>query len=378
MAGSTMEHRNAGHPRGGRAPAARLAGTLLVGAAAALGPGSAAYANPITFTERVPAADSGTGSVSASGSLGTLQFGPLASDCTPTNPPSHGNVVLTFWFYGDTVDVLPFTSPVAGAEILKGNAFVRVEDAATRMLLAQGQFVAADGIFVSADDTNFGVGFGSNGAAPGTSGFPGQVAYPYAQRKTSAPMTLQSDVDITGFATSCVNFPGSCGVPLHLATTAGDLVLCPVTLTSDDHQTGRFTARTGPPVYFLAFSRLSFDIVRGATAAVRANFQLAPVSDGIDPVAEGVTIAFGTSTLDVPLKLQIPPGSFQRSRNGSYVFEGAVGGVPVDARLAPQGGGWSFQLETSGPLIGLAGEVTVGLTIGNDTGTAPAAVNDDD
>lgn len=139
------------------------------------------------------------------------------------------NELLTFTFTGDTSNVLSFTSPVNGDEILVGSATFSVTDLTTHAVVAQGTFAPSDGIFVSIDNVNGGVGFGSGGVAPSNPSFPGNPAYPLGLFGDPSFLTydLLSDTSISGTANalSCLGFPTSCISPTALATTAGPLIL---------------------------------------------------------------------------------------------------------------------------------------------------------
>ncbi len=202
----------------------------------ALGIASRASAEPVVYEEVIKSAG-GSAGASPSGSLGSVIFGGTFND-----------VILVFRMRSDTADVMPFTSPVNGAENVVGVASVEVKDAATGAVMAHGDFLNSDGIFVSADNVNGGVGFGSAGAAPGAAGFPGRPAYPYAiaSLTPSGPIDLEAEITVKGtFVASCVNFPvgqvADCGAPVALPTTAGDLILNATLGTGA--QVGKFKVR---------------------------------------------------------------------------------------------------------------------------------------
>src|ERR1700722_6737923 len=134
------------------------------------------------------------------GSLGNVSFG-------GTDPQSpNRNVNLVFTFEGNTNDVVPFkvkrqhkgVNDGVGFEIVAGEASVTVQDSTTGRTIAQGTFIPDARIFVSVDNGNGGIGFGSLGALPSDSDFPTgiEVAYPYAQ--FLAPVTdLKSNYTAT-------------------------------------------------------------------------------------------------------------------------------------------------------------------------------------
>jgi PEP-CTERM motif len=198
----------------------RILGLLAAGMVA----GSiAASAAPITYT--FTATGPTPGSLPTGGSLGTLAFG--------------ANDVITFTFVGDTADVLSFTFPVIGHEILAGTASVTVTDLTTHAVLAQGTFLSSDAMFVSVDNVNGGIGFGSAGVVPTDPNFPGDPAYPLGIFAANS-YDLQSAFSTTGDAIACVGFPGTCVTPIALATTAGDLIMSP-----DSGYSATFTATLG-------------------------------------------------------------------------------------------------------------------------------------
>ena len=171
----------------------------------------AAHAEPITYTFTAEGPITGT--------LGGVAIGGMTGDL-PTD-------VITFTFVSDTSDVQPFTlGPVHGFENLVGTASITVTDYSTQAVVAQGAFLPSDGIFVSIDNVNGGVGFGSDGASPSDPSFPGNPAYPFALVPDDEPAVftydLQSNIAFNSLSSlSCLGFPGACNAPTALATTAG-------------------------------------------------------------------------------------------------------------------------------------------------------------
>jgi hypothetical protein len=168
-----------------------------------------AMAAPVTYTFTA------TGPIT--GSLGGVPIGGAGQ-------------LLTFTFTGNTSNVVSFTTPVPGNEILAGMGSVTATNLGTGTVVASGTFLSTDGIFVSIDNLNGGVGFGSAGALPGSPGFPGNPAYPLGVPISSSDPNinydLKSDVTISSSdALSCFGFPATCNAPPALATTGGDLVL---------------------------------------------------------------------------------------------------------------------------------------------------------
>jgi hypothetical protein len=210
-------------------------------------------ADPITYTLRVTSFPGDTG---PSGTVGGTSFGGT-------------NAVLTFTFEGDTSNVVPWsvtvpnpTTTVSGFEILKGIASFQVTDANTNAELAQGTFLPSAGIFVSVDNSNNSMGFGSFAVAnQNDPNFPGNPTYPYGLAFGTGLGTYDLKSNFTvplsdgALVFSCIGFPQSspinsnCQAPVTLQTTAGDLV---VDVSPADHdQTGSFTAITPEPTSLL-------------------------------------------------------------------------------------------------------------------------------
>jgi PEP-CTERM motif len=208
---------------------------VLLGAAAfcALSTG-AALAEPIlyTFTAQGP----------ITGTLGGIPIGGMTGD-DPTD-------VIEFKFLSDTSDVTPFMAGnVHGWENLTGTATITVRDFQTSAIVAQGAFLPSHDLFVSIDNVNGGIGFGSGGSS-----FPGNPAYPFGIAQTNDPAIntydLQSfHVFISSNSLSCFGFPGACATPPALATTAGDLIFGAAGNQFDPADIGEFAANpfTVPP-----------------------------------------------------------------------------------------------------------------------------------
>jgi len=92
-----------------------------------------------------------------------------------------------------------------------------------------------------------------------------------------------------------------------------------------------------PPqgVPFLAFSaQLQIHFGRRPNTdafTLQSSFTLSSTAPAIGPVTQPVTLQVGTFTTT------IPPGSFKKNRNGSFTFVGVIGGVSLQAVIAPTG-----------------------------------------
>jgi hypothetical protein len=215
----------------------RYAFGLLVGAVCAFGM-SAALADPImyTFTAEGP----------ITGTLGGIPIGGMTGG-DPTD-------VIEFKFLSDTSDVVPYSfGNVHGWEALTGFSTVTVRDFQTSAIVAQGTFLSSDKMFVSIDNVNGGVGFGSGEVADPTSpGFPGAATYPFAIASTDPAIStydLQSfHVFVSANSLSCFGFPGACTAPPPLATTNGDLIFGAAGSQFATTDIGEFAAATGPVI----------------------------------------------------------------------------------------------------------------------------------
>ena len=73
-------------------------------------------------------------------------FAPISGTLNGTAFGGAGkNVVMTFTFTGDTTDVIPFTSPVVGAENLLGSSSVQINSATSGRLLTRTKFLPSAG-----------------------------------------------------------------------------------------------------------------------------------------------------------------------------------------------------------------------------------------
>ena len=96
-----------------------------------------------------------------------------------------------------------------------------------------------------------------------------------------------------------------------------------------------------------------------------AIFTLGPNNNGIAPLTEAVTVQVGT------FSTTIPAGSFTLKK-GRFTFEGVINGVRLEAvlRSLVLGNDYEFKVEGKGAdLTGTVNPVTVGLTIGDDSGS---------
>src|SRR5437588_369038 len=116
-------------------------------------------------------------------------------------------------------------------------------------------------------------------------------------------------------------------------------------------------------VPFSAFSSAVWINDESSGFAARGGFTPGP-GGTVDPPTQTVTFRLGGFTAT------IPAGSFQ-ANNGAFTFWGVINGVPFEMMIQPQGGGgYTFRVEAAGGSnLPTGNPVTVGLTIGNNTGS---------
>jgi hypothetical protein len=97
---------------------------------------------------------------------------------------------------------------------------------------------------------------------------------------------------------------------------------------------------------------------------IEGAFTLGANSDGINPVNEDVAVDLNNASLT------IPAGSFEED-DGEFVFKGVIKGAAVEMEIEAVGEiDYEFELEVAGATFrAIQNPVTVGLTIGDDTGT---------
>ncbi len=151
------------------------------------------------------------------------------------------------------------------------------------------------------------------------------------------------------------------------------------------------TVAVVPVVPFAAFAaRLEVER-RQSTFELESSFSLGPSSNGIDPLTEDVTLHIGTFTVT------IPAGSFRAGKDDGdgdrddrnrhddhdkkgkkperFAFEGAIDGVWLEVQIHRKANDvFELNAEGRGANVGTANPVTIGLTIGDDSGSTSVIV----
>jgi|GEM_PF-2126781 len=298
-------------------------------------------------------------------------------------------IKVTFTFQGDTSNVAAFSVPgAAGYEIRMGTASVLVQDSSNlNNVFFQGTFDPTAGIFVSIDNTNLGIGFGSEAVWPPTApGFPGEPAYPLGYYiwflSQASTYDLKSDFN-TGLIESVGIFGGwscSSGPPFYPCLTPPTALplsngetftfsLLPTNSTVSppiSNPVGFFQTTLNPTVAFSSFAARAALENHGQDFLLRGRFTLGTMSNGINPASEAVTLNVNGYTATVP------PGSFVLGREASWNFRGIVNGNPLRMQISPLGNS-SYSVSAEGGGSNLGGSpISVTLTIGDDSGTTTA------
>ena len=149
-------------------------------------------------------------------------------------------------------------------------------------------------------------------------------------------------------------FPGTAGSPIQ-STLGGDY--------------DAFVAKISTNVSFAAFDP-KLEITLGPLANddkfdVQATLTLGTSSNGVAPLTEVVIVQVGT------FSTAIPAGSFTLKK-GRFMYEGVINGVTLEVVLQSLILGKDYRITVEGKgadLTGTVNPVTVGLTIGDDSGS---------
>jgi len=286
--------------------------------------------------------------------------------------------LMTLQFTGDTNDVLPYTisnapdpGTTSGSILLKGTATVAIYDLANNASYS-ATILPSAGIFVSTDNTHFSVGFGSFGVSPGGAGFPGLPVYPEGMLGNSTGIFGTYDLRsalpwTTGWGISDAGFPGVVAVGPALATTAGDLILNQQGIASSEFE-----------AVLLSYPFASMFATAHANAGANARFAIAggltfgAGSNGFNYQTDTTSFQFG------PYSATLPAGSLVAGEGGSLNYSGSVAGAQLTIHLYPNHGGTGYRFHISGSNLSLAGlgkVATVGLTLGDNTGSVTIGVH---
>ena len=129
---------------------------------------------------------------------------------------------------------------------------------------------------------------------------------------------------------------------------------------------GAISVAITPEIPFAAsFAKLEIEARHRPGFELKEFFTLGTNSNGINPVTENVTLQIGT------FSVTIPAGSFEQDPNRRFEFEGVINDVSLEVQIVPLGNNiFTFKADGKGvDLTGLSNPVTVGLSIGIDSGS---------
>src|SRR5262249_15345752 len=96
---------------------------------------------------------------------------------------------------------------------------------------------------------------------------------------------------------------------------------------------------------------------------VHAHFALGTGNNGINPLAEDVTVQLGS------FSRTIPAGSFTKDKKGIFNFNGVLDGVSLRAVIKPTPDGFDLDASANGANLNDSKlPLVLGLKIGNDVG----------
>jgi DNA-binding beta-propeller fold protein YncE len=231
--------------------------------------------------------------------------------------------------------------------------------------------IGEDPVSVAVDPTgqfayvaDFGIGSGTNGVSAYSIGSNGALTpVPGSPFATGGGPTSVA-VDPTGKFAYVVNFQIVSGVSGYSIGSNGALTPVPGSpfATGD----GAISVAITPEIPFAAsFAKLEIEARHRPGFELKEFFTLGTNSNGINPVTENVTLQIGT------FSVTIPAGSFEQDPNRRFEFEGVINDVSLEVQIVPLGNNiFTFKADGKGvDLTGLSNPVTVGLSIGIDSGS---------
>ncbi len=98
--------------------------------------------------------------------------------------------------------------------------------------------------------------------------------------------------------------------------------------------------------------------------AMKGYFSLGIANHEIDPIQQPLTLQVGSWLVAVPA------GSFRKTANGRFGFQGQIGGERLKVEFSPaRNGGFFYRVEAEGVNLSAEPPVSVTLTLGNQRGT---------
>ena len=276
------------------------------------------------------------------------------------------NADIQMDFFGDTSTVQPFSAPNPDGSTTTGYINPTSSSASfgiyafdpnswSYTTVGTGSFLPDANIYVSVDNTNGGIGFGS--IPPGSSGF-GQPVYPggllvpaCCVSPNVATYDLTTSTFIDAYQISCWGWPDYCVTGQPLDTTMGQLVLNQITVGTPGYFNAQvFSYSALQPMSSMKASVAVRSMASGSTGTsalnqfrVQGSFVLGAGAEKVDPAKQDVLLRLGKQAF------KIPAGSFKGSNKTGYLFQGKVDGAVLRAVLTRQSAtDYSFQVDASG------------------------------
>jgi DNA-binding beta-propeller fold protein YncE len=231
--------------------------------------------------------------------------------------------------------------------------------------------IGEDPVSVAVDPTgqfayvaDFGISSGTNGVSALSIGSNGALTPVPGSPFTTGGGPTSVAVDPTGKFAYVVNSQIVFGVSGYSIGSNG--ALTPVPGSPFATGSAPHSIAITPLVPFAtSFAKLEIEARHRPGFELKEFFTLGTNSNGINPVTENVTLQIGT------FSVTIPAGSFEQDPNRRFEFEGVINDVSLEVQIVPLGNNiFTFKAEGKGvDLTGLTNPVTVGLTIGIDSGS---------
>ena len=233
------------------------------------------------------------------------------------NGVAFSNADIQLDFFGDTSTVQPFSAPNPDGSMTTGYINPTSSSATfgiyefdpntwSYTTVGQGSFLPDANIYVSVDNTNGGIGFGS--IPPGNS-FPGQPTYPGGPLVPAccvspnvATYDLTTSTFVDAYQISCWGFPESpCQTGQPLDTTAGQLVLNQITVGTPAYFNAQvFSYSALQPMSSMKASVAVSPVASGSTGAsalnqfrVQGSLVLGAGAEKVDPAKQDVLLRLG-------------------------------------------------------------------------------------
>ncbi len=306
--------------------------------------------------------------VAGSSSVTAFSIGPNGA-LTPVPgspfPAGFGTISVTVDPTGKFVYVPnEFGNNVSAYSIGSGGALTSVPGSPFATIGEDPVAVAVDPTGQFAYVADFGINSGTNGVDAYSIGSDGALTPVPGSPFATGGGPRSVAVDPTGQFAYVANFFSVSSVSGYSIGSNGALM----TVTGSPFATGAgaISVAITPKVPFASFfAKLKIEERHRPGFELKVFFTLGANSNGINPVTENTTLQIG------PFSVTIPAGSFEKDPDGRFEFKGVINDVRLEVQIVSIGNN-IFTLNADGKGVDLnclTNPVTVGLTIGIDTGS---------